>query len=67
MLWFWDETMSNLKSSKIISQTVINNWINQNSRYNKESWDFDIASKRIISWLSNHQLTYESRGPLPLM
>ena len=48
-----------LKSSKKISQTVINNWINQNNRYNKKSWDFDITSKRIISWLSNHQLSYE--------
>jgi len=38
---------------------VINNWINENHRYNKKSWDFDITSKRIISWLSNHQLTYE--------
>ena len=27
--------------------------------YNQKSWEFDIASKRIISWLSNHQLTYE--------
>ena len=56
--FFWFFSLD-LKSSKIISQTVINNWINQNSRYNKESWDFDIASKRIISWLSNHQLSYE--------
>jgi uncharacterized heparinase superfamily protein len=38
---------------------VINNWTNENHRYNKKSWDFDITSKRIISWLSNHQLTYE--------
>ena len=31
----------------------------KNNYYNKKSWDFDITSKRIISWLSNHQLTYE--------
>jgi len=56
--FFWFFSLD-LKSSKKISQTVINNWINQNDRYNKKSWDFDITSKRIISWLSNHQLSYE--------
>jgi len=54
--WFFS---LDLKSSKRKTQTVINNWINENHRYNKKSWDFDITSKRIISWLSNHQLTYE--------
>jgi uncharacterized heparinase superfamily protein len=48
-----------LKSSKKTTQKVINNWINENHNYNKKSWDYDIISKRIISWLSNHQLTYE--------
>jgi uncharacterized heparinase superfamily protein len=38
---------------------VVINWINKNHRYNQKSWDFDLTSKRIISWLSNHQLTYE--------
>ena len=56
--FFWFFSLD-LKSSKKISQTVIDNWINQNSSYNKKSWDFDITSKRIISWLSNHQLSYE--------
>jgi uncharacterized heparinase superfamily protein len=56
--FFWFFSLD-LKSSKNTTQTVINNWINQNHRYNKKSWDFDITSKRIISWLSNHQLTYE--------
>jgi uncharacterized heparinase superfamily protein len=56
--FFWFFSLD-LKSSKKISQTVINNWINQNDRYNRKSWDFDITSKRIISWLSNHQLSYE--------
>jgi len=56
--FFWFFSLD-LKSSKKITQTVINNWINENHRYNKKSWDFDITSKRIISWLSNHQLTYE--------
>ncbi|MBD1133013.1 heparinase II/III family protein, partial [Pelagibacterales bacterium SAG-MED45] len=49
-----------LKSSKKTVQSVILNWINNNYNYNYKSWDFDITSKRIISWLSNHQLTYEN-------
>mgnify|MGYP005994567815 FL=1 len=56
--FFWFFSLD-LKSSKKMTQTVINNWINENERYNKKSWDFDITSKRIISWLSNHQLSYE--------
>jgi uncharacterized heparinase superfamily protein len=56
--FFWFFSLD-LKSSKKKTQNVINNWINENYRYNKKSWDFDITSKRIISWLSNHQLTYE--------
>ena len=56
--FFWFFSLD-LKSSKKTTQTVINNWINKNHHYNKKSWDFDITSKRIISWLSNHQLTYE--------
>jgi uncharacterized heparinase superfamily protein len=56
--FFWFFSLD-LKSSKRTTQTVINNWINKNLHYNEKSWDFDITSKRIISWLSNHQLTYE--------
>ena len=56
--FFWFFSLD-LKSSKKTTQSIINNWINKNDRYNPKSWDFDITSKRIISWLSNHQLTYE--------
>jgi uncharacterized heparinase superfamily protein len=56
--FFWFFSLD-LKSSKETTQTVIDNWINKNHHYNKKSWDFNITSKRIISWLSNHQLTYE--------
>ena len=56
--FFWFFSLD-LKSSKKTTQTVINNWIKKNDRFNKKSWDFDITSKRIISWLSNHRLTYE--------
>ena len=56
--FFWFFSLD-LKSSKRTTQTVIDNWINKNNYYDKKSWNFDITSKRIISWLSNHQLTYE--------
>jgi uncharacterized heparinase superfamily protein len=56
--FFWFFSLD-LKSSKETTQTVINNWINENYQYSKKSWDFNITSKRVISWLSNHQLTYE--------
>ena len=29
-------------------------------KYNYKSWEFDLTSKRIIAWLSNHNLTYEN-------
>ena len=56
--FFWFFSLD-LKSSKESTQLVIKNWIKDNSKYNKNSWEFDITSKRIIAWLSNHQLTYE--------
>ena len=30
-----------------------------NHKYNSKSWNFDSTAKRIIAWLSNHNLTYE--------
>ena len=57
--FFWFFSLD-LKSSKKTTQTVITNWINNNDRYNSKSWDFDITAKRIISWLSIHQLSYEN-------
>ena len=30
-----------------------------NKKYNDKSWNFDLTAKRIISWLSNHHLTYD--------
>ena len=56
--FFWFFSLD-LKSSKKTTHTIITNWINNNNQYNQKSWDFDLTSKRIISWLSNHQLTYE--------
>ena len=46
--------------SKKNTQLVIKNWINHNNKYNDKSWSFDLTAKRIIAWLSNHNLTYEN-------
>ncbi len=56
--FFWFFSLD-LKSSKKTTQTVIKNWISNNPKYQKKSWEFDLTAKRIISWLSNHKLTYE--------
>ena len=56
--FFWFFSLD-LKSSKETTQSVIKNWLKNNGKYNKDSWEFDITSKRIIAWLSNHQLTYQ--------
>ena len=56
--FFWFFSLD-LKSSKKTTQTVIKNWISNNNKFHKKSWEFDLTAKRIISWLSNHQLTYE--------
>ena len=53
--WFFS---LDLKSSKKTTQSVITNWIKNNHRFN-DSWDFDLTAKRIISWLSCHNLTFE--------
>ena len=56
--FFWFFSLD-LKSSKKDVQFLISNWIKKNNYYNEKSWDFDLTSKRIISWLSNYKLTYE--------
>ena len=57
--FFWLFSLD-LKSSKKITQSVILNWINKNNNYNKKNWEIDILSKRVIAWISNSKLTYES-------
>ena len=52
--WFFS---LDLKSSKKITQKIISNWIKKNFKYDSKSWEFDLTSKRIIAWLSNHNLT----------
>ena len=54
--WFFS---LDLKSSKTNTQKIISNWIKKNFKYNSKSWEFDLTSKRIIAWLSSHNLTIE--------
>ena len=54
--WFFS---LDLKSSKQTTQSVINNWIKNNYKYNNKTWEFDLTAKRIIAWLSCFNLTYE--------
>ena len=56
--FFWLFSLD-LKSSKKSVKKVITNWITNNSHFKKESWEFDMTAKRIISCLSNHPLTYD--------
>jgi len=51
-----------LKSPNKSVQTIIKNWIEKNHKYNSKNWNFEITSKRIISWLSNSVLTYDDGG-----
>ncbi len=59
--WFFS---LDLKSSKKKTQKIISDWIQINSKYNAKSWEFDLTSKRIIAWLSNHNLTIEENNKL---
>ncbi len=56
--FFWFFSLD-LRSSKETTQKIIANWINKNSKYNFKSWNFDLTAKRIISWLSCHNLSYD--------
>ncbi len=48
-----------LKSPKKITQSIIQNWIENNQNYKHNNWEIDILSKRIISWISNSKITYD--------
>ena len=59
--FYWFFTLD-LKSSKNNTQKIVSDWINKNHKYNSKSWEFDLTSKRIIAWLSNHTLTIDGSG-----
>jgi len=48
-----------LKSSPNITQSIIIKWIEKNQNYNSLTWQIDILSKRIISWIANSKLSYD--------
>ena len=48
-----------LKSSKSITQSIIERWIEKNNNYNAFSWQIDTLSKRVISWIANTKLSYD--------
>ena len=48
-----------LKSSNNVTQSIIENWISKNQKYEPKSWEIDILSKRVIAWISNSKITYE--------
>ncbi len=49
-----------LKSSSKSVQMIIKSWIEKNYKYNSKTWEFKLTSKRIISLLSNTNLTYDN-------
>ena len=56
--FFWLFTLD-LNSPKKDVQSTIIEWINKNHNYNYLTWEVDVLSKRIISWISNAKITYE--------
>ena len=56
--FFWLFSID-LKSSKKICLSIISKWIENNQKYNSDLWEIDTLSRRIISWISNSQLTYD--------
>ena len=48
-----------LKSSANITQSIIEKWIEKNENYNSSTWQLNVLSKRVISWISNSKLTYD--------
>ena len=61
--FFWLFTLD-LNSSKKEVQLILQNWFSKNKNYNNKSWETDILSKRIISWISNTKITYEGSNEI---
>ena len=57
--FLWLNTLD-IKTSKITTQNIIENWIENNNTYNQETWRTDILGKRIIAWISNTNLTLDT-------
>ena len=53
-----------LKSSKKITQSIIQNWVKNNQKYKPKNWEIDTLSKRVIAWISNSKLTYDESNKI---
>ena len=60
--FLWLNTLD-IKSSKIVTHNIIEDWIENNINFNEQTWKTEILSKRIISWISNINLTLEFADP----
>ena len=55
-LWL---TSLDIKTNKLSTQTIIENWIDNNYSFNEKTWKLDIISKRLIAWISSSNLTID--------
>jgi len=60
--FLWLNTLD-IKTSKVVTQNIIEDWIENNFNFNEQTWKTEILSKRIIAWISNTNLTLESSNP----
>ena len=60
-LWL---TKLDRKDSKIITKDIIKNWIDNFFNYHAHTWKAEITARRIISWVSNIDITLENSDKL---
>ena len=48
------------KNNKVITKEIIKSWINIFYNYEPNTWDMEIAARRIIAWSSNTDITLEN-------
>ena len=56
-LWL---TKLDRKNSKVVTQNIINSWLNFFYNYHPHTWDMEITARRIIAWSSNTDITLEN-------
>ena len=59
--FFWLNSLD-VKTSKIATQNIIENWI-VNNFFNENTWKLETLSKRLIAWISNTNLTLSNSNP----
>ena len=60
-LWL---TKLDRKNSKTITKNIIKSWIKNFFNYEPNTWQMEITAKRIISWVSNTDITLEDSDKL---